>query len=140
MATVSCAILMRKSYPICCKRSFYTDDMQAHSWYITTTCPSGKFTFGVFQSTVVCLVFSGPLFVFFSLFLLSLYCMYFFRLQCPGGSMSSVAGLHNNSYKPITNTASVRARLCKLQKGCTRLAGDTAYQLLPHGRWFSPGT
>jgi hypothetical protein len=30
----------------------------------------------------------------------------------------------------------VRARLCKLQKGCTRLAtaSDKAYQ------WFSPGT
>jgi hypothetical protein len=28
----------------------------------------------------------------------------------------------NNSYKPITNTVWVRARLCKLQKGCTRLA------------------
>ena len=28
----------------------------------------------------------------------------------------------NNSYKPITNTPWVRARLCKLQKGCTRLA------------------
>jgi hypothetical protein len=25
-------------------------------------------------------------------------------------------------YKPITNTAWVHARLCKLQKGCTRLA------------------
>jgi hypothetical protein len=36
----------------------------------------------------------------------------------------------------------VRARLCKLQKGCTRLtaASDKAYQLLAHGRWFSPGT
>jgi hypothetical protein len=35
----------------------------------------------------------------------------------------------------------VRARLCKLQKGCTRLATaiDKAYQLLAHGRWFSPG-
>ena len=33
----------------------------------------------------------------------------------PGGSMSQVAG-SNNSYKPITNTAWVRARLCKLQK------------------------
>jgi hypothetical protein len=30
--------------------------------------------------------------------------------------MSSVVGLPNNSYKPITNTAWVRARLCKLQK------------------------
>jgi hypothetical protein len=34
------------------------------------------------------------------------------------------------------------ARLCKLQKGCTRLAAasDKAYQLLAHGQWFSPGT
>jgi hypothetical protein len=33
-----------------------------------------------------------------------------------------------------------RARLCELQKGCTRLAAacDKVYQLLPHGRWFSP--
>ena len=32
--------------------------------------------------------------------------------------------------------ALVRARLCKLQKGCTRLAAasDKAYQLLDHGR------
>jgi hypothetical protein len=34
----------------------------------------------------------------------------------PGGSMSYVIGLPNNSYKPITNTAWVRARLCKLQE------------------------
>ena len=36
----------------------------------------------------------------------------------------------------------VRARLGKLQKGCTRLAAasDNVYQLLVHGRWFSPGT
>jgi hypothetical protein len=34
----------------------------------------------------------------------------------PGGSMSLVVGLPNNSYKPITNTAWVRSRLCKLQK------------------------
>jgi hypothetical protein len=35
-----------------------------------------------------------------------------------------------------------RAWLCKLQKGCTRLAAasDNVYQLLAHGRWFSPGT
>jgi hypothetical protein len=32
--------------------------------------------------------------------------------------------------------------LCKLQKRCTRLAAasDKVYQLLAHGRWFSPGT
>ena len=36
----------------------------------------------------------------------------------------------------------VRAWLCKLQKGCTRLAAasDKVYQLLAHGLWFSPGT
>jgi hypothetical protein len=35
----------------------------------------------------------------------------------------------------------VRAQLCKLQKGCTRLAAasDKVYQLLAHGRWFSLG-
>jgi hypothetical protein len=50
--------------------------------------------------------------------------------------------LPNNSYKPITNTVWVRARLCRLQKGCNRLAAasDKVYQLLAHGRWFSPGT
>jgi hypothetical protein len=46
------------------------------------------------------------------------------------------------SYKIITNTAWIHARLCKLHKRCTRLAAasDKAYQLLAHGRWFSPGT
>jgi hypothetical protein len=36
----------------------------------------------------------------------------------------------------------VRARLYKLQKGCTRLAAasDKVYQLLAHGLLFSPGT
>jgi hypothetical protein len=36
----------------------------------------------------------------------------------------------------------VRAQPCKLQKGCTRLAAASAkvYQLLAHGRWFSPGS
>jgi hypothetical protein len=56
--------------------------------------------------------------------------------------MSWVVGLANNSYKPITNTVWVRARLCKLQKRCTRLtdASDKVYQLLVHGRWFSPAS
>jgi hypothetical protein len=60
----------------------------------------------------------------------------------PGGSVSYVVGLSNNSYKPITKTAWVRARLCKLQKGCTRLAvaSDKVYPLLAHGRRFSPDT
>jgi hypothetical protein len=50
--------------------------------------------------------------------------------------------LLTTKYKPITNTAWVRARLCKLQKGCTRLAAasDKVYQLLDYGRWFSLGT
>jgi hypothetical protein len=56
--------------------------------------------------------------------------------------MSYVVGLPINSYKPITYMAWVRVQLCKLQKGCTRLAAasDNVYQLLAHGRWFSPGT
>jgi hypothetical protein len=56
--------------------------------------------------------------------------------------MSYVVGLPINSYKPITNMAWVRVQLCKLQKGCTRLAAasDNVYQLLAHGRWLSPGT
>ena len=61
----------------------------------------------------------------------------------PGGSMSLVVGFPNNPYnKPITNTAWGPARLCKLQKGCTRLgaASDKDYQLLAHGRWFSPAS
>jgi hypothetical protein len=35
----------------------------------------------------------------------------------------------------------VCARLCKLQKRCTRLAAasDKVDQLLVHGQWFSPG-
>ena len=45
--------------------------------------------------------------------------------QGPGGSMSQVVGLPNNSYKPITNMAWVCIRLCKLQKGCTRLAAKS---------------
>ena len=51
-----------------------------------------------------------------------------------------MVGLPNNSYKPITNTAWVRARFCKLQKGCTRLTAtsDKVHQLLTHGRWWSP--
>jgi hypothetical protein len=42
----------------------------------------------------------------------------------------------------MTNTAWVRTRLCKLQKGRTRLAtaSDKVYQLLAYSRWFSPGT
>ena len=62
-------------------------------------------------------------------------------MKGPGGSMSYVVGLPSNSYRPITNTVWIRARLCKLQKRCTRLAtaSDKAYQLLAHGRLFCPG-
>ena len=44
--------------------------------------------------------------------------------------------------KHITNSTWFRARLCKLQKRVhsTRSASDKVYQLLAHGRWFSPGT
>ena len=39
-----------------------------------------------------------------------------------GGRWYTVYQKKKNSYKPITNTAWVRTRLCKLQKGCNRLA------------------
>ena len=59
------------------------------------------------------------------------------------GSMSYVIG-SNNSYKPITNTAwrGFVPGFANYKKGCTRLAtaSDKVYQLLAHGRWFSPGT
>jgi hypothetical protein len=44
--------------------------------------------------------------------------------------------------KGDTNTAWVRARFYKLQKGCTRraAASDNVYQLLAHSRWFSAGS
>jgi len=32
------------------------------------------------------------------------------------------------------------ARFVNYKKECTRLASDKVYQLLAHGRWFSPGT
>ena len=52
--------------------------------------------------------------------------------------------LTNKRYFPVSvlKTAWVRAQLCKLQKWCTRLAAasNKVYQLLAHGRWFSPGT
>ena len=38
-----------------------------------------------------------------------------YQLRGPVGSMRQVVGLPNNSYKPITNTAWVHTRLCKLQ-------------------------
>jgi hypothetical protein len=59
-----------------------------------------------------------------------------------GSSRSLEDTNKTDCHKPITNTAWVRTRLCKLQKGCTRLAAanDKVYQLLAHGRWFSLGT
>jgi hypothetical protein len=43
---------------------------------------------------------------------------------------------------PITNTAWIAPGFVNYKKECTRLAvaSDKIYQLLGHGRWFSPGT
>ena len=51
-----------------------------------------------------------------------------------------IYGAFNTEHR--SNLFWVRARLCKLQNGWTRLAAasDKVYQLLAHGRWFSPGT
>ena len=71
----------------------------------------------------MCCIESGQFFLLISFLLL--YSVYVHVCRGPGGSMSQVVGLPNNSYKPITNTARVRTRLCKLQKGCTRFAAAT---------------
>ena len=44
--------------------------------------------------------------------------------------------------KPITNTRGFAPGFVNYTKGCTRLAvaSDNVFQLLAHGRWFSPGT
>jgi len=58
----------------------------------------------------------------------------------PGGSMSYVVGLPNNSYNPILR--GFTPGFVNNKKGCTQLAAasDQVYQLLAHGRWFSTGT
>ena len=57
------------------------------------------------------------------------------NVQGPGWLNELGSWITYNSYKPITNTAWVRARLCKLQKRMhsTRSASDKVYQLL-YGR------
>ena len=54
----------------------------------------------------------------------------------------NVVGLPNNSYKPSPIRRGFASCFVNYKKGCTRLAAasDTVYQLLVHGRWFSPGT
>ena len=55
--------------------------------------------------------------------------------------MSQVVGLPTNSYKPITNTRGFAPGYVNKIKWCIRLAAasDKVYQMLAHGRWFSPG-
>ena len=43
------------------------------------------------------------------------------------------------SYKPITNTAWVRARICNLEKGCTRLVAASEKSLPVACLWSSSG-
>jgi hypothetical protein len=56
--------------------------------------------------------------------------------------LPQIVGLPNNSYKPITNMAWVGCGFVNYKKGCTRFTApsDKVYQLLAHGRLFSPGT
>ena len=52
---------------------------------------------------------------------------YFFLILDLDFKIKLYTGMYDelmNSYKSITNRAWVRARLCKLQKGCTRLAAS----------------
>jgi hypothetical protein len=56
-------------------------------------------------------------------------------------TFSNISGM---SWRPVLvmEETGVPGENHKLQKGCTRLAAasDKDYQLLAHGRWFSPGT
>ena len=56
--------------------------------------------------------------------------------------LATANGLPKNSYKPIINTGGFASSFVNYKKGCIRLAAasDKVYQLLAHGRWFSPGT
>jgi hypothetical protein len=92
-------------------------------------CVVKCFSFTVFASMFVCLLICFVvLFRFHSIFCIYLFIVYamwlyfinfslkvYVHMGGPGGSGSYVVG-SNNSYKPITNTAWVRAQLCKLQK------------------------
>ena len=65
-----------------------------------------------------------------------------FCCKGPGWLNELGVGLSNNSYKPITIRRRFVHGFVNYEKGCTRLAAasDKVYQLLAHGRWFSPGT
>ena len=61
----------------------------------------------------------------------------FQQIRGPGGSLDLTA---HTSLLPKSTW--VHAQLCKLQKGCTRLAAasDKVYQLLAQCLWFSPAS
>ena len=68
---------------------------------------------------------------------LCVYCIFFARkIIILRNNTNILKGIYIFMYHGL------RARLYKLQKGCTRLAVTSAkvYQLLAHGRWFSLGT
>ena len=81
---------------------------------------SGGSCYSIISFICIC---CRSLFVLLYFFFWPLCCLFFFDIQIlitplerPGGSISQIVGLPYNSYKPITNTAWVRTRLCKLQK------------------------
>ena len=68
---------------------------------------------------------------------------YFINYLRPGWLNELGSWLPNNSYKPRSPIQREFAPgFVNYKKGCTRLAAasDKVYQLLAHGRWFSPGT
>ena len=84
---------------------------------------------------------------FFCLFVLDIFMLivYIYSVHC----ISAVGARVTRCVRSLdltthTSLSPIRARLykLKLQKRCTRLAAasDKVYQLLAHGRWFSPGT
>jgi hypothetical protein len=63
-------------------------------------------------------------------------CIWFIVLNV---TFSNILAISRGPVLVITNTAWVRAWLCKLQKRCNRhaAASDQVYQLLAHGQWYS---
>ena len=64
------------------------------------------------------------------------------KLESLGNTNELGSWIISLSYKPITRRREFTPVFVNYKKWCTRLpaASDKVYQLLAHGRWFSPGT
>jgi hypothetical protein len=63
-------------------------------------------------------------------------------VSCPQVPVLFITKRHKFNRRNVGNRRGFAPGFVNYKKGCTRLAAasDTVYQLLVHGRWFSPGT